>query len=141
MSVPPAGDTDELFRNVCLESHYAVYLNDQSNGKIERYHRTLKATAIRPKTPLSLADARRIVGEFVHHYNTVRLHSAIGYVAPLDKLEGRASDILKERDRKLEADREARKQRRVQARQSAQPTQQSLASTGNTQEAHMSISP
>ena len=54
--------------------------------------------------------------------------------------EGRAAEILKERDRKLEAAREARKQRRVQARQSAQPTQQSLASTGDLKEAHMSIS-
>ena len=140
MSVPPAGDTDELFRNVCLQSHYAVYLNDQSNGKIERYHRTLKATAIRPKTPLSLEDARRIVGEFVDHYNTVRLHSAIGYVAPLDKLEGRAGEILKERDRKLEAAREARKQRRAQARLHAQPPQPTLA-TDATRETQMSISP
>jgi putative transposase len=50
----------------------------QSNGKLERYHRTLKEQAIRPKTPLSLEDARRVVGEFVDHYNTVRLHSALG---------------------------------------------------------------
>jgi len=113
----------------------------QSNGKIERYHRTLKTTAIRPKTPLSLDDARRIVGQFVDHYNTVRLHSAIGYVAPLDKLEGRAGEILKERDRKLEAAREARKRRRAHARQDAQPTQQTLVSTDATQETHMSISP
>jgi putative transposase len=39
----------------------------QSNGKLERYHRTLKEQAIRPKTPLSLEDARRVVGEFVEH--------------------------------------------------------------------------
>jgi len=90
----------------------------QSNGKLERYHRTLKSTCIRPKTPLSLEDARRIVAEFVEHYNTVRLHSAIGYVTPKDKLEGRAGMILKERDRKLEAAREARKLRRAQLRPS-----------------------
>ena len=35
------------------------------------------------------------------HYNTVRLHSAIGCVAPLDKIEGRAEAIWAERDRKL----------------------------------------
>jgi transposase InsO family protein len=33
-------------------------------------------------TPLSLDDARRIVADYVTHYNTVRLHSAIGYVTP-----------------------------------------------------------
>ena len=33
----------------------------QSNGKLERFHRTLKQNTIRPQTPLTLADARRIV--------------------------------------------------------------------------------
>ena len=61
----------------------------QSNGKIERWHGSLKAEAIRPQTPLSLEDARRIVGWFVEEYNTKRLHSAIGYVTPKDRLEGR----------------------------------------------------
>jgi len=69
---------------------------------------------IRPKTPLSLDDARRIVAEYIEYYNTVRLHSAIGYIAPADKLEGRDKEIFKERDRKLEAAREQRKLKRQQ---------------------------
>jgi len=87
----------------------------QSNGKLERYHRTLKEQAIRPKTPLSLEDARRVVAEFVEHYNTVRLHSALGYVTPKDRLEGRHREIYAARDRKLEAARERRRQRRANA--------------------------
>lgn len=85
----------------------------QSNGKLERYHRTLKEQAIRPKTPLSVEDARRVVGEFVDHYNTVRLHSALGYVTPHDRLEGRHEAIYEQRDRKLEAAREKRRQKRA----------------------------
>ena len=46
----------------------------QSNGKIERWFKTLKGGCIRVKTPLSLEDARRLVAEFVTYYNTVRLH-------------------------------------------------------------------
>lgn len=84
----------------------------QSNGKLERFHRTLKEQAIRPKTPLTLEDARRVVGEFVEHYNTVRLHSALGYITPQDRLAGRHIEIYSARDRKLEAAREARRQRR-----------------------------
>ena len=34
----------------------------QSNGKIERWHKSLKGECIRPGTPLSLEDARRLVG-------------------------------------------------------------------------------
>jgi putative transposase len=91
----------------------------QSNGKIERWHRILKEECIRPGTPLTLDDARRLVGKFVEHYNTVRLHSAIGYVTPKDLLEGRAKAIHEARDRKLEAARERRKAKRHAARQAA----------------------
>ena len=58
---------------------------------------------------MSLEDARRLVIEFVTHYNEVRLHSAIGYVAPADKLAGRDWAIFAERDRKLDAARERRR--------------------------------
>ena len=88
----------------------------QSNGKIERWHQSLKKECIRPKTPLDLADARRLVGEYVDHYNNVRLHSSIGYVAPADKLHGRDVEIFRERDRKLEDAREQRRIRRKGAR-------------------------
>lgn len=87
----------------------------QSNGKLERFHKTIKTECIRPGTPLSLDDARRIVEKYIEHYNTVRLHSAIGYVTPADKLSGRDHAIFKERDRKLEEARELRKQKKQQA--------------------------
>ena len=86
----------------------------QSNGKIERWHRTLKSDAIRIENPGSLDEARRVVGDFVDHYNEVRLHSAIEYVTPDDKLGGREKEILAARDRKLEAAREQRRLRRAQ---------------------------
>jgi transposase InsO family protein len=92
----------------------------QSNGKIERWHKSIKAECIRPGVPLSLEDAQRIVGQWVNHYNTVRLHSAIGYITPLDKLEGREAEIFAERDRKLEQARLKRQQRRQEAQQAHQ---------------------
>jgi transposase InsO family protein len=87
----------------------------QSSGKLERYHKTIKGECIRVKTPLSLEEARRIVGQYVQHYNTVRLHSAIGYVTAADKLAGREADIFAQRDRKLAEAREQRRQRRQAA--------------------------
>jgi transposase InsO family protein len=101
----------------------------QSNGKIERWHRILKEECIRPGTPLTLEDARRIVGKFVEYYNTVRLHSAIGYVTPKDKLAGREKEIFDARDRKLEAARERRKEKRHAARQAALDGQPAVATT------------
>jgi transposase InsO family protein len=56
----------------------------QSNGKIERWHKSLKGECIRPGTPLSLEDARHLVEGYVEHYNNHRLNTAIGYITPKD---------------------------------------------------------
>jgi Integrase core domain len=53
-----------------------------SNGKIERWHKSLKSECIRPGTPLSLADGWHLVAGYVGHYNNVRLNSATGYITP-----------------------------------------------------------
>jgi putative transposase len=82
----------------------------QSNGKLERWHKSLKSECIRPGTPLSQQDAERLIQQYVDHYNQVRLHSAIGYVTPMDVLAGRQKEIQAARDRKLE---EARKKRQL----------------------------
>ena len=92
----------------------------QSNGKLERWHGSLKAEAVRPRTPLDVDDARRVVGEFVETYNTRRLHSAIGYVTPQARLEARHEQIWQVRDRKLEAARARRAQLRQLAREARQ---------------------
>jgi hypothetical protein len=63
---------------------------------------------------LSLDDARRLVTEYIDHYDTVRLHRAIGYIAPIYRPNGRDKEIFKERDRKLEA---AWEQRRMKGQE------------------------
>lgn len=85
----------------------------QSNGKIEAWHKTLKVTTIRPNKPETLDQARRLVAAFVERYNETRLHSSIGYLAPADKLAGKEEEIWQQRDRKLEAAREARRLKRA----------------------------
>ena len=80
----------------------------QSNGKIERWHATLKNEHFRAKSPQNLEEARKVVDDFVIHYNEVRLHSGLGYITPIDKLAGREKEICDSRDRKLEAARAKR---------------------------------
>lgn len=96
-----ARDFKEFIR-VCGMTHVRTSpFYPQSNGKIERWHQSLKKECIRPKTPTSLEEARRFVADFVARYNHKRLHSAIGYIAPADKLHGRDTLILQERTQKL----------------------------------------
>jgi len=84
----------------------------QSNGKVERWHGTLKRDCLRPSVPLSIEEARLLVAQFVQHYNHTRLHSALGYVTPADRLAGRQAAIFANRDQKLAAARERRAARR-----------------------------
>ena len=104
----------------------------QSNGKKERWFGTLKRECIRPATPLSLEEARRLVARFVEHDNTVRLHSAIDYVPPADKLLGLEPVIHTQRDRKLEEARQRRTQIRQAARGKVDPSRHAEPSANGT---------
>ena len=96
----------------------------QSNGKLERWNKSIKSECIRPGVPLSLDDAERLIVQYVQVYNEQRLHSSIGYITPKDMLEGRQKQIHAERDRKLE---QARKQREEIARLRPNPVQKNVA--------------
>ena len=80
----------------------------QSNGKIERWHRTFKHDAFRLAAPQTLEVAIRVVDGFVQYYNCVRLHSALGYIAPHDFMAGKQQQIWAECDRRLESARALR---------------------------------
>jgi transposase InsO family protein len=109
------------FIRLCEMQHVRISPGyPQSNGKIEVWHKTLKSECIRPQTPLSLEDAFRVTDRYVTYYNTVRLHAALGYVTPADRLAGRHLEIWTERDRKLEAARERRRIARTKLLSSAE---------------------
>ncbi len=115
-----AKDFKEFIR-ICGMTHVRTsFYYPQSNGKMERWYKTLKGGCIRVKTPLSLEDARRLVAEFVAYYNTVRLHSAIAYITPADKLAGRAEAIWAARRQKLAAA-DARRRAKAKEREVDQP--------------------
>jgi putative transposase len=78
----------------------------QSNGKLERWRGSLKHECIRPAAVSSFDEARRRISSYVDHYNNARLHSALGYVTPADKLIGLEKEIFAERNHKLEEARE-----------------------------------
>jgi transposase-like protein len=111
-----ARDFKEYVR-LCGMSHVRTSpFYPQSNGKIESWHKTLKRECIRPHAPQNLEDAKKVVGDFVDDYNNRRLHSAISYVAPADKLAGRDIEILKLRDERIEQARADRQRRRAIAK-------------------------
>ena len=114
-----ARDFKEFIRLLGLTHVRTSPYYPQSNGKLERWHGSLKRECIRPTAPASLDEARRRVVDYVEHYNHVRLNAAIGYLTPADKLNGLAEVIFAERDRKLEAARQRRQQNRQALREVA----------------------
>ena len=84
----------------------------QSNGKLERWHKEMKQV-VRARSLTNRDDAFDAVKDFVDYYNNDRLHSAIGYITPLNYLNGHADAIYKERDLKLEQARKIRKEKRA----------------------------
>ena len=122
-----AGDFKNYIRLTGMTHVRTAPYYPQSNGKIERMHKTLKGDALRVKNPATLEEARRVVAAFVEQYNNHRLHSAIDYVTPADRLAGRHEAIAAARDAKLEAARERRAAWRQGARAQAAQTPSSPA--------------
>jgi len=91
----------------------------QSNGKLERWHGSLKSECIRPSSPGTREEADRRIAKYFSYYNTLRLHSAIGCITPADCLSGLSEVIGQERDRKLEAIRKLRQEKRTASKQVA----------------------
>ena len=106
-----AKDFKEYIRLTNLTHVKTSVAYPQSNGKQERFFRTMRSECLRKTVLLDHEDARAVATQYIKLYNHERLHAALGYITPMDKLEGREDVIFKDRDRKLE---EARKRRAIQ---------------------------
>jgi transposase InsO family protein len=73
----------------------------QSNGKLERFNRTLKTEHVRRAAYLNYQDAFIRMSEWIAYYNSERLHSAIWYLTPDDVFYNRTTKRLAERKEKL----------------------------------------
>lgn len=73
----------------------------QSNGKIERYHRTIHQDCLMKTSLINLDDARKQISSYIDYYNNKRLHSSLFYLTPEDFLIDRVEEKLKVRERKL----------------------------------------
>jgi putative transposase len=95
-----AGYVSKAFRNylrlVGIGHILAAPFHPQTNGKIERYHRSIKGelSLLPYEMPSQL---ERAITDFVDYYNYRRYHKALSNVTPADVLYGRREEILKHR--------------------------------------------
>jgi putative transposase len=68
----------------------------QTNGKLERYHRTIKLDV--NQIPYDVPGNMEVaITDFVNYYNNRRYHKALGNVTPSDVLDGLREQILQKR--------------------------------------------
>jgi hypothetical protein len=96
-----SGDFKELM--MLLEMRHTLIRpgHPQSNGKLERFHRTLKSEEVRRSAYFDYEDARRRLAGWIEYYNEVRLHRALNYLTPKEVFEGKREERLAERREKL----------------------------------------
>jgi transposase InsO family protein len=107
-----AKDFAEFIRERGLSHVRTSVAYPQSNGKIERMHRTAGEECLSRSSFIDLEDARRVIARFVEYYNTKRLHSSLHFLSPEDFLLDRVHDRLHEREQKYA---DARRMRRESA--------------------------
>ena len=102
-----AKDFKELVRDFELEHIRIRTYHPESNGKVERFHRSTRE-ALDEIELRNLGRAREIIGRWVEFYNARRLHAALHYLPPAEYWAGDPEARIRERKEKLA---EARKHR------------------------------
>ena len=94
-------DFRELVILLELQHTFTSPNHPQSNGKLERFHRSFKTEHVRVTSYLGYEDAKARMAGWINYYNEKRLHSAIKYLPPDDVFSGNADARLAERSEKL----------------------------------------
>jgi len=90
-------------------------MHPQTQGKIERYHRTMK-NVIKLDNYYSPEDLSKAIAEFVKYYNYKRYHESLRNLTPADVYFGRDKKILKERSKIKEKTLKERRKNYIKAK-------------------------
>ena len=82
----------------------------QSNGVVERYHRSFREEGWRGAQPDDFPAAQDLIRAWIARYNTIRLHSALGYLTPADYYRGDPEARVADRRSKLSTARQRRRE-------------------------------
>lgn len=110
-----AGDLADWLEGYGMDHVRGAPNHPQTQGKIERWHQTLKNRVLLENYYLP-GDLENQIGQFIEHYNNHRYHESLGNLTPADVYLGRAASIIKRREK---IKRETFEQRRLAHRRHA----------------------
>ena len=93
-----AEDLADWLKDRKMEQLHGAPGHPQTQGKIERWHQTLK-NRILLENYFFPEDLEAQIGAFIDHYNNRRYHESLGNLTPADVYFGRGDEILKQRKR------------------------------------------
>jgi transposase InsO family protein len=92
----------------------------EENGVVERSNRTLRE-ALEGEELTDLLQARGVIARIIEWYNAERLHSALGYLRPMDYYRGDPAALHEARRRKMADARHRRREKNLKLRQPTLP--------------------
>jgi len=93
-----SGELAEWMEKQKMEHVRGAPFHPQTQGKIERWHQTMKNRILLENYYLP-GDLEQQIGVFVYHYNNHRYHESLNNITPADVYFGRDKDILREREK------------------------------------------
>ncbi|MEJ6596039.1 IS3 family transposase [Parasphingorhabdus sp.] len=93
-----AGELADFLAKKKMRHVRGAPFHPQTQGKIERWHQTLKNRILLENYYLP-GDLEAQIEAFVEHYNHQRYHESLKNVTPADAYFGRAESIIKQRER------------------------------------------
>jgi putative transposase len=93
-----AGDLSKWLEDRGMDQRHGAPGHPQTQGKIERWHQTLK-NRILLENYFFKEDLEAQIGAFIEHYNHCRYHESLGNLTPADVYFGRGEEILQQRER------------------------------------------
>ena len=87
---------NDYLKLVGIKHIIASPYHPQTNGKMERYHRTVKGEINRVPYDMP-GELKEAIGAFVEYYNYRRYHEGLGNVTPYDVYTGRHLEIIQNR--------------------------------------------
>jgi transposase InsO family protein len=93
-----SAEIKSFFRDQGIQPIHGKPCHPQTQGKIERYHRTMK-NVVKLEYYYSPEELERALAQFVDFYNNHRYHESLHNLTPADVYHGRSTEILQERER------------------------------------------